>query len=257
METNKSIAKSTHNELAMALSSPKVLDSAPVEVATVVMQAIQYGCLFSGQMKPINETDLTITTKFSTDYIVSSCPTIRLSEIQIAIRDGLLGDFGDYYGINAATIIKFIKAHVKREKRVLLLSEMNIKEKLQPEELTPEQLESIAQKAYLDCLENFKTTGVIEDAGNAIYDWLVRTKKMSPTVKEKNEALNEVKKVEIERLLKEQASEAKKGNRQDVKRIKDQVERITQNNASVISLAKKKLLSDHFKNLLSNEGNLL
>lgn len=84
--------------------------------------------------------------------IKKNVPNIRLSEIPIAINKGVLGDYGDYFGLSVVSVIKFLKLHYASEKRAEIAKQVKTKE---PERQIPTLEEQKAQ-AKIDLIAGFE-----------------------------------------------------------------------------------------------------
>src|SRR5690606_10232866 len=107
----------------------------------------------------------------ASDNIIKVEPNIRLGEIPIAINKGVLGDYGEFYGLSVVTVVKFIKSHYASLKRAELAKQIKPKEEAkQPPTLEEQKI--IAKQHLIDEFEKFKTTKTIPLSGVYLYRFL-------------------------------------------------------------------------------------
>ncbi len=239
------------NELQVALQSQLVKDSSAHYVATKVKEAIQYAAQFAGQMKAINPDDLTIMTKFVTDEIMVTCKILRVDELKIAFKNGLLGAYGEFYGLNAQTLVKFILAHLKEEKRANEISRLQALQNVNKPEPDKDEKEKIAQQAFDWAFHHFKNTGEVVDYGNGIYYWLERSRKINLTDEQKQVILDQVSTSEYARLKKERKRATEKIDKLAVSKIDNAISEVLEIGESLKVAARNKVLGDYFKSLIN------
>lgn len=103
--------------------------------------------------------------------IKRNVPNIRLLEIPIAINKGILGDYGEFYGLSVVTVIKFLKAHYESEKRA------NLAKQVKPPEVekqipTEEEQRALAKIHLVDSFNKFKLTKDLGYSGVYLYRYL-------------------------------------------------------------------------------------
>lgn len=174
MEHNQSLAKieNTSSELVEALKSPLIRNVERLKIDTVVQPAVFKAFMDRGQFEIEQEKIDHIVSSLSS-AILTICPNIRLEEIPIAIEKGVLGEFGDYMGINVATLTKFVKTHYMGLERFKLVKQGNAS---LVESSAPSELETIEmdQKLLIDAFGKYKLTGFYEDHGNYLYKVAVK-----------------------------------------------------------------------------------
>lgn len=149
--------------------SPMVRNSNDLDIDKVVLPAILKAQKDLGYGP--NEDKLThLMTGISTE-IKKSVPNLRLSEIPIAINDGVLGLYGDFIGLSIVSVIKFLKSHYESLKRAELAKQIKPKEEAkQPPTLEEQKI--IAKQHLIDEFEKFKTTKTIPLSGVYLYRFL-------------------------------------------------------------------------------------
>lgn len=188
------------NELE-ALTSSKICELPPLEVDKVLMTAVHKAYNDKGQsvdpeaMEYIVENLLTSTLK--------ACPYIRIAEIPIAIEKGILGDYGDYFGLNVITFVGFIKSHYGSLNRANLAKRLPKTEEENPVKSESEILDQ-DKKLLVSAFETYKRIGFYEDHGNYIYRVAVKKLELFVLTSDKQkEYLNLGKSRAIEKLKNE------------------------------------------------------
>lgn len=154
------LSKSDH-EVLVAFSSPKVVSMSKVEVSGILNSSISRAYYHLGYGIPEFNEMLALLT-YLADFLKSEkCyENICIDEITIAIKRGADKQYGEFFGINPATITGWIKSHVESESRkaaklmeqTIMLSQ-NVKTEPTPEE----QKEAFIQR--LEMLYIFHQTG--------------------------------------------------------------------------------------------------
>ncbi|SDL14856.1 Uncharacterised protein [Sphingobacterium mizutaii] len=166
------IQANANSEIEIALASPQVRSTTKLAIDAVIQPAVYKAFMDRGQFE-IEQEKIDHLVSSLSDSIKQSCPNIRLNEIPIAIKKGVLGEYGDYMGINVVSLVNFVKAHYASSER------LNIVKGIQSpsiEKKTPSE-EEIIQKdkeLLITSFERFKSTGFYEDHGNYIYKIAVK-----------------------------------------------------------------------------------
>lgn len=157
------------------------LDAVPNEeiqktLTTVVFELYQV----SGQKPDLN--DAFILVKEFQRALFLRYPAMSLDEVAIALRNGIYGDYGEFYGINAKSLIGFVKAYHQDPKRREAFKKF-IDARLIPEStpMTDEQKEreskELANLTYTDVCNGMPVNFVPE----LLCKFLIKQKLMSET----------------------------------------------------------------------------
>ncbi|TYP89458.1 hypothetical protein BC792_12759 [Sphingobacterium allocomposti] len=154
-----------------ALSSEQICKVPEIDLDKVLMTAVHKAFRDKGQEVDPNQMDHIVDNLLPT--VLKSCPFIRIAEIPIAIEKGILGDYGDYFGLNVVTFTNFIKSHYASEKRAKIAKQTMYEE----EEKEPPSEQEILEKdkqllSY--AFEQYKKSGYYEDHGNYMYKVAVK-----------------------------------------------------------------------------------
>jgi len=105
------------DNIRQIIESPLIKDSnIRDEVRKLYTFAIQY----MGLKGSITEHDLNTAVNFSTADIEHQYPYLRINELQVAVNNGVRGEYGDNFGLNAATFNKWIKNYIQTTRPELL-----------------------------------------------------------------------------------------------------------------------------------------
>ncbi len=261
------IQKHKPTELEVALNSQTVKDSTPVYVALKVKDAINYAAQFTGQMKSMNADDLTIMTKFVADYILSSCPTLRVDEMKIAIRDGINAQYGEFRGLNAMTVINFISAHLKQEKRANEISRVNAMKAVNKPDPTPEELKTSRMNAVISDYNHFIRTckvskagelieaGEVLDIGNATYTILWNAGLIRFEAEQWEAYKQRAGQIEFARITAERKKASERIDKIGVQKADFMLSELTENGDVIERIARKLAVKDYFISLRNSELN--
>lgn len=181
-----------------ALSSEQICKVDEIQLETVLMTAVHKAFRDKGQEVVADQAEYLVDNL--TPTVLKACPYIRIAEIPIAIEKGILGDYGDYFGLNVVTFTNFIKSHYASEKRANLAKQTKHEEQ---EKQPPSEKEILEKDKELlsHAFEHFKKTGYYEDHGNYIYK--VAAKKLglfSLSEERQKQYLEEGRKKAVEKL---------------------------------------------------------
>lgn len=153
IQISKAVERNTPANLSFVeLALQKPIIKYPIkEAENKVMIEAQRAAVLSGQ-KEISAPDLQIIATEVLERCTQKYPHVTLEEISEAIRNGIYGDYGDYFGLNAKSIFMFVQSYVKSESRVNALREHEEKKKLsdpkEPQVVTRGQWKELILRDY-------------------------------------------------------------------------------------------------------------
>lgn len=120
-------------------------------------------------------------------------------EVSHIFKSGVLGAYGEYFGINIKTVNSWINSFYEDNMRQLAINRMNklIDDKSSKKEITREEKKEIMKKSALEIFFERKKFGFteLEMLSYPIYDILKMSGKIELTEDEKNELINEAKSI--------------------------------------------------------------
>lgn len=202
-----------------AMSSAKICDLPQIEVDTVLMTAVHRAYKDKGQTVMCDDMDYIVDNLC--ERVLSSCPYIRIAELPIAIEKGILGDYGDYFGLNVITFVSFIKKHYASSKRAELAKQSKSSE---DENTIPpiEEQKRTQREVIIKSFESFKKYGVYTDYGNYIYRSLKQMNAFNFSEEKQKEFLSKSKKKVISSLQADMIQKPHERNK--IKKILEDVE---------------------------------
>lgn len=105
-----------------------------------------------------------------------------IAELQLLMSNGVRLEYGEYFGLNLATVSVWMKAYTRSAERIKA-KQMSTKE-LEPE-LTPEQAHEEWKKIVQRDFKKYKETGVLNIAANFLYLHLEKSGQIKLTGEEK------------------------------------------------------------------------
>ena len=155
--------------------SPLARDSEEIEIDKVVAPALLKANKDLGFT--IEEHKLTHLFDGIALEIKKNVPNIRLHEIPIAINKGVLGDYGEFYGLSVVTVLKFLKAHYTSDKRANLAKQVKPpeEEKQIPSE---EEQKALAKIHLVEAFSNYKQTKTVPFSAVYLYRALEKSFKL-------------------------------------------------------------------------------
>lgn len=253
---NQSLAKIENAGfgLVVALKSPLIRNVERIKIDGVVQPAVFKAFMDRGQFEIEQEKIDHIVSSLSA-AILKICPNIRLEEIPIAIEKGTLGEFGDYMGINVATLTKFIKTHYMGLERFKLVSQ-SYASLLAPQAPNEAETIKIDQDLLLKAFEKYKTDGFYEDHGNYLYKVVVKKLVLfTPSEEGKKTLLERGKRIAYDKI-KLEILKCNKYERNKLLNVANDVINLVPHSEGIKRVYKEALqlaLNDWFKNLLEME----
>jgi hypothetical protein len=206
-------------------------------LALIVQKIFQY----AGQ-KP-EKRDIAVICKEISSDLTKRYKGMTMNEVDYALTYGVKGEYGEYFGINVASISKWIKAYYNSEERKEAQRSKLFPELALPERTGPTDSEILAFKieACNRAFELAKAGKQVRDTGNTVYDFLDEKGEIQFTAAEKNSFMQIA-----ERELKAEAREHAKDS---VRPAGYFIEKILR--ANIIARAKKIALNEHFRRILN------
>lgn len=129
-------------EVLVAFSSQKVAQMKTYEVGAILNNAISRAYYHTGHAIP-DQKEILALQIYLADFLKSEViyQNVCIDEISIAIKRGSDRQYGDFFGINPATVTGWVKAHVESEARrnAKLMQQQIIDSKNQKQEPTSEE----------------------------------------------------------------------------------------------------------------------
>lgn len=101
-----------------ALNSKKICDCTLQELDAIIIPAVSEAFFFVGKRdSPTLSNELKFIHNNLPTELKSILPALRIKEIPLAFKKGLIKEFGEYYGLNVAEFLRFCKAHYDSQLR--------------------------------------------------------------------------------------------------------------------------------------------
>jgi len=197
-------------EIAVACSEPSIRNFAPnkfVNQMLILIGRTHLNCGFKFEEPQKEATNLTIDELC--EDLKKYNGSLSFSEIELAFKNGYKKQYGDFFGLNNATYFQWVNAYAYAENRLRikkLLLEAKEKQNTKPEKSEAE-IKEIIEGGIITAFEQFKKGGLIFDAGNVKYNYLVKIGLLNFTIDRKKEIFERVKE-----RMKQDAIETKANN---------------------------------------------
>lgn len=149
-----------------ALRSESIRKSSDRDLNNTLVAVYARAAMITGQTPDEKEVQFLVSSL--QEILRRDFPSLRIDELAIAVERGVTGHYGEYYGVNVASFVKFIKAYLQSEERKssVLKSLPPAPEKAPP---TPEQLMEMENEVISNAYKTFCQTGNYEDYGSHVY----------------------------------------------------------------------------------------
>jgi len=131
-----------------------------------------------------NESDLYLAEKFY-ELIMEKYPHATLGEIELAFKKGVLGDYGEYFGINVKTLWGWFKSYIQSNELIQAKREwVNLVEL--PRSETPKlDLKVEMKQSILNAFKRFCEDGEIPVCGSQYYTVMCQIKGVKSVIEDK------------------------------------------------------------------------
>lgn len=118
-------------------------------------------------------------------------PGMRVGEIPIALKRGLLKEFGEYFGLNVAEILRFCKAHYESIERANAAKQILKPEKENTPVPSKESIYYLYKNNLIEAYAKYLNGHSIEVNGPSLYDFCNKLKLIIFSTKEKYDIMQE------------------------------------------------------------------
>lgn len=242
---NESNLPSQNEQLKNALQSPKIKEAIPYEIAGVVSSSIEKALFYLG-LKTI-EIDRDSIKATVIEDIKEHFKSLTIKEIEIAIKNGSRGIYGEVFGLAPKDVYNWIYAFSQSQERKEVVAEVE-KQNTFTYSPTEKELKALAWTNLLNAWAKFKAQGFYNDFGNVIYKQLVLNGKINYTESQRAD-FKRMAKSNLNREFNPVNSINNSIKMFENKKILSEIN-ANEDNARLISEAKKVALNHFFKELL-------
>ncbi|MFD2599876.1 hypothetical protein ACFSQ3_13040 [Sphingobacterium corticis] len=232
-----------------AMTSERICDLSRLRVDQVLLGSVHKAFRDRGQEVADDEAEYITNNLY--DSVLSACPYVRIAEIPIAIEKGILGDLGEFFGLNVVTFTNFIKRHYASEKRAKNASQLPKSEEQKPAPTESEVLDR-DKSLLISAFDMYKSVGYYEDHGNYMYRVAAKKLKLFDLSPERKKSFLDQGKVRaIEKLKNEQVQ--KPFDRHRINQEIIDAQNLTKDSDGLRRVYKESLqlaLMDYFKGLM-------
>lgn len=184
--------------ITKALESPRVIDENATIVHNFICALIPKIYAIAGQAPESSDAQRFMVLELKKD-VLTRFKGLTLQEVEIALTNGVKGDYGEYYGLNIRSFNKFLNEYTFSEERGKAIESRMTR--VTPDKqlsakgsITREETERTAYSNAIDLFESYKQTKKCPDHGNVVYNYLDRLGVIKIDNKEKWDIFNEAKK---------------------------------------------------------------
>lgn len=216
-------------------------------VCSVITEAYQYcGQRLKGDTEDEKVNELT----FQANYLISDLSTKKfdkflISDIRVAFKKGVSGEYGEYHGLNNRTYLMFMNARLAEKTSGLSFTPKALIETTP----TPQEIDKINREAVITCYNLWLKTGEIYDRGNASYYYLWNRKILKFDEETWNKYVALAKQVELTRANEELKKAKQRFDKITVIAAHTELDRIENGSEMINVTARKIALADYFKSL--------
>ena len=250
--------------LILALIDYKILAIDKVS-ANKTMLEIQKETKIDSGSKNNQNSDLVALSISSYDLIADKFQNLTMSEFKAACKKGVIGDYGEWFGMCLKSINQWIKGYLNNEVRSRAIKEWNAKIAKEETRETPvnEKIE-ISKPMILNAFNHFKLHGTMPVGAYAFYDILneligVDYKGIKTLVTDRETRLKLVEEVEgsyLKLTLQQIDLNTKRKNFDEVKKLQDSIDNGFKESKTLTKWKKEAFLK-HYFNQLIEEGKQL
>jgi len=182
-------------------NSPIILKASKYDIDRSCVNIISKAVLDSGiQMKGTYEeqqASILQLSKSVAEDLRKYFKNITIKEFEIAVENGIRKEYGEYYGINVATIHQFVKAYKQSFDREEALRKQKLSHQEEEPKPTQEQINQIMDTACIKAFYQYKQTGVLADFGGSKFLHLEKIGIINLTLERKKQLFEQAKQEQI------------------------------------------------------------
>lgn len=127
-----------------------------------------------GQVSKDLEDSMELTIPELSKDVKNYFGMLTFQEIKLSFKMGVIGELGEWFGLNNKTYLQWISRYLVHPKRMEANKAQNsyVKQLSEPKQLTPAEKEKIIHDGCLQLFERYKTHGNVDDVGNVNYNYL-------------------------------------------------------------------------------------
>lgn len=212
-----------------ALIDSKLLVLSKEDCTNTIYQALKVAEIDSGMTK-IDNKDLVQLSFSIHELIEDKYKNLTISELKIAFKNGVIGTYGQWFGMCLKTVNEWIKGYLNNEGRINAIKEWNAK--ILKEETSDKPIHEINmfnKESSIRAFEHFKLTGSMPNASFAYYDIINELigvdyngkKTLIPDLEVRKKLVSECENLYSNLLLKEKKRNEVKGNLQESEKLID------------------------------------
>lgn len=197
--------------ITQARKSPLVTQIDKEEVMKMITAGVSHSAMVRGQDISLNGKSFIASEVY--DEIFSKYKTLSVEEIPLVFRNGVYGRYGEYFGINALTIVKWFEAYLESDERCNAVRNQMQEEKKrlmishdESEEALAKRNEDAMRRSALDFMkqskENEGRISGLTGLKACVFDYLVRIGKIKRADERLAVAMEEVKEQMRQRAVK-------------------------------------------------------
>lgn len=186
--------------IAQARKSPLVNTISKDEVLKMITAGVSHSAMVRGQDLSLNGKEFIAKEVY--DEVFRKYSDIRIEEIPLVFRNGVYGRYGEYFGINALTIVKWFDEYLssderynakKKEKAVEVLRIGHDESEEAKQKRNDDAMRESALRFYKESQSNGGVFYALDGLKARVYDYLVRIGKIKNSDERVASALEEVK----------------------------------------------------------------
>lgn len=229
------------NQFITAYQSKRISEFDKREAQKEIRKIISLTFQRKGQI--VEDKDLGFFSADLLRIILNDFKFLRIDELRTALEKGVLGEYGEYFGLNTVTYCNWIKSYLSQEERGKEIMKLNQPKHKEKEPSNAEKLEGM--KNYIRRIFGIhKNLKQCNDSFNLGYNFLNRYGLIPHTADERN-AILDLAKEQIGEELKLQLQESRSLERNEKKAQLEDF--LNGNSDKAISRAKLITLNDFFR----------
>lgn len=186
--------------IVQARKSPMISTLCRNDVMKMITAGVGHSAMVRGQEIPLNGKSFIAEEVYN--EVFAKYKDLRVEEIPIVFRNGVYGRYGEYFGINALTIVGWFDAYLTSDERYEAKKKEKAEEVLQiahdeseeaKQKRNDDAMRSSALRFFKESQDNGGVFYALDGLKARVYDYLVRIGKIKNSEERISVALEEVK----------------------------------------------------------------
>ena len=179
----------TTQTLAVITQAPLVRNASETRLKQIIAQT------YFRKGTGIEPQTLDLVVKDMKQIIFDEFNYLTIEEVAFALKEGVLGKYGTYFGVNIQTMYEWLSKYSASDERIAFIQKANMERALKalppPQPKSDEEVWQEIRQVIIGKFNDYKATKRFNQWGSFVYNSLIKRGILKPTAEEKWAVYNE------------------------------------------------------------------